>query len=68
MLNYGLLRSEMAFYNVSKQKMAKQMGLSRSALYRKLNGTSDFSRDDICKLKKILCLSDEKLMDIFFKE
>lgn len=65
-MNRSLLRSEMVLRNISQNEMAQKIGLSRSAFYRKLNGTTEFNRDEIVKIKKILHLNDEKLLAIFF--
>ena len=62
-----LLRSRMVLCSVSQQEMAESLGLSRSAFYRKMNGASEFTRDEIYKMKKALQLNDDSLIDIFFK-
>lgn len=65
-MNGSLLRSEMVLQNISQNEMAKRIGLSRSAFYRKLNGTTEFNRDEIAEIKSVLHLNDEKLVAIFF--
>jgi hypothetical protein len=51
---------------VLKSKYSVRM--SKSAFYRKLNGTSEFDRREILAISEALCINDDKMMDIFFRE
>ena len=48
----------------SVKDVSKRIGISRSAFYRKMNGTSEFTQTEIQKL--IDTLKIESPMDIFF--
>ena len=48
--------------------MAKLLKISKSAIYRKLSGKSDFTRKEILLLINFLEISTDKAMDIFFDE
>lgn len=47
--------------------VAKQLGLSREGLYKKLSGEREFKASEIYKLGVILSLSAQEVQDIFFK-
>lgn len=42
------------------------MQINEATLHRKMNGTSDFNREEIQKLKQFLSLSDKEAMQVFF--
>lgn len=42
--------------------------ISRSAVYRKLKGTSEFSVSEIKAISAIMNYSNDKIFDIFFEE
>lgn len=44
------------------------LGISRTALYRKMNQKSEFTRDEIQGLITFLGLSNEETMSIFFTD
>lgn len=46
-------------------KICEELGISRSALYRKMRGIADFNQGEISELIRILHL--ENPMEIFFK-
>ncbi|WP_029502532.1 helix-turn-helix domain-containing protein [Lachnoclostridium phytofermentans] len=48
------------------QEVASFLGINPATLYRKMNGESDFYREEIQKLKEFLNLKDP--MEIFFAE
>lgn len=47
-------------------EVCKMIGISRSAFYRKCNGTSEFTHGEIHKIMQILDL--ESPVEIFFNE
>lgn len=53
---------------VSKEDIAKHLGLNPTTIYRKFNGESDFTLSELRKLKKFLNLSNEDVDRIFFSE
>lgn len=60
------LMYEMSKRGVSIQNMCKSLGMSRSAFYRKCNGTSEFTQGEIEKIVDILDLTSP--MGVFFAE
>jgi len=46
--------------------MADVMGVNAATLYRKINGASDFTRQEIQAVRFALSLTDDDVMDIFF--
>lgn len=51
----------------SKQKVAEQIGIDKSTFYRKLNGEGKgFSVVEAQKLAKVIPLSNEEAISIFF--
>ena len=60
------LRYEMAKKNISLLDLCSALGLSRSALYRKMNGISDFTQSEIQKI--VDCLELDSPVGIFFAE
>lgn len=40
--------------------------MSKSAFYRKCNGKSEFTREEISKIAKILHLTGKDILEIFF--
>lgn len=60
------LMYEMSKRNVSIREMCEKLNMSRSAFYRKCNGTSEFTQGEIQKIVDILELDSP--MGIFFAE
>lgn len=60
------LMYEMAKRSVSIKDMCAELGMSRSAFYRKCNGFSEFTQGEIQRIVEILDL--ESPMGIFFSE
>lgn len=46
--------------------IAKALGINEATLYRKINGSSDFSRNELTMIKAKLKLSIEEFENIFF--
>lgn len=63
-MNKERLEKEMKEKGVSKERMCQELGISRSAFYRKCRGISQFTLEEIQAVVKILHL--ESPMDIFF--
>lgn len=60
------LRAQMVRRGFKVDDLAEKMGISRSAFYRKLNGSSEFDREEISKLSELLKLGSKEVYDIFF--
>lgn len=60
------LRDEIKGAGVSISFIARVLGISRTAFYKKLNGKTEFKAVEIKKICEALHLSAEKREDIFF--
>lgn len=63
-MDKALLEYEMKKKGVTIEKMCEVIGISRSAFYRKCNGTSEFTQSEIKTIVDFLNL--ESPMAIFF--
>ena len=64
-MNKALLEYEIKSHGLTIGEMCKQLGISRSAFYRKCVGTSEFTQGEIQKIVDILKL--ETPVGIFFR-
>ncbi len=60
------LMSELAYNNCNISELAATIGMSRSSIYRKLSGKTDFTCTEIGKIKTRLNLNGDDLIRIFF--
>lgn len=67
MFDVKALRHEMLDHDCSTAELAKVCGISRSSLYRRLNGEICFTLGEILKCSERLNLSIEKWTYIFLK-
>lgn len=65
-MNSNELKAQLVLNGKTTLDYSKALGISRSALYRKLKGRTDFSREEIQKTISFLELTSEKAMNIFF--
>lgn len=65
-MNKAMLFYEMKKNNMSQTAMCKELGISRSAFYRKCNSISEFTQSEIQRIVEILHLSSP--IDIFFAQ
>ena len=61
LFNYFIARA-----GQTKATVAAHLEINEATLYRKSAGASEFTRDEIQKLKEFLNLTDEQAMRIFF--
>ena len=59
-------RAEVVRNGMSLEDVAKAIGINYVSLNRKMNGTSDFYRGEIEKIVRLLNLSGEDVLRIFF--
>ena len=59
---------ELARKHLSIPKAADAIGIGKKAFYAKVKGTSQFKQIEIQRLKKLLNLSDERVLEIFFAD
>lgn len=67
-MNKKELAAELARNNLTIPKAANAIGIGKKAFYDKLEGRSEFKQTEIWKLKQLLSLSDERMLEIFFAE
>lgn len=53
---------------LSKEDIAKELGLNLATVYRKINGESEFTLSELRLLKKILGLTNSDVDRIFFND
>lgn len=62
----NLLRSAIVANGMTVEDVAKQLGITRNTMYKRLNGHSEFSIADVVKLCEMLNIRDNKQKaDIF---
>ena len=61
-----ILKSVLALKEKKLTELSKDIGISYSALYKKLRGLSTFNAIEIKKISEVLGLSNEEIFDIFF--
>ena len=57
------LRELMKERKISVTDLAEKIGITRQALYNKINEVSEFTFDEAQKIKEIFELSDEQLIE-----
>ena len=62
------LEYEIKRKGLSVNDFCEKIGVSRSAYYRKCNGSSEFTRDEIESIMRVLEISLEEGMLIFFSQ
>ncbi len=66
MANVNILRANIILKNLKLSEFSEMIGIKKSALYRKLSGKTQFKCDEIERISKVLDLTDEQIIDIFF--
>ncbi len=67
-MNINMLKAQIALKGKKVNDITKLLKISKSAVYRKLNGKSDFTRKEILLLINFLEINTDKAMEIFFNE
>lgn len=67
-MNINMLKAQIALKGKKVNDITKLLKISKSAVYRKLNGKSDFTRKEILLLINFLEINTDKAMEIFFSE
>ena len=67
-MNKAKLRSVMALNAFTQTKLAEELGISEQRLSAKINSKNgaEFNQGEILKIKKILDLSSDDIINIFF--
>lgn len=67
-MNINMLKAQIALKGKKICDVAELLEISKSAIYRKLSGKSDFTRKEILLLIKFLDINTDVAMEIFFDE
>lgn len=65
--DYSKLYGRMAELGITREKLAKQLEISRSTLYSKLTSRTEFTQDEIRRCVEILRLDVRDLSLYFFR-
>ena len=65
-MNMNLLKSQIVLRGKTIKDIAQKLEISKSALYRKMYGKTEFTRIEISILIDYLEIDFEKAMEIFF--
>lgn len=65
-MNTEVLKKKLVLSDLTLNDLASFLGVDLSTLYRKLNGSSDFTRIEIQNISSYLKLSSDEVFDIFF--
>ena len=69
MTNVSILKGKIVEKNVTQEAVADDIGMDRSTFYRKMkNEGKQFTVEEIQKLRKILELSNDDIIKIFFTQ
>ena len=66
MMDYNALNSEIVKCGLTIPKVAEIIGIGKKAFYQKMRGETQFKQKEICDLKRVLSLSDERVIELFF--
>ena len=67
-MNIRELKAQMIRADKSAEQLCAETGISKSAWYRKINGSSEFTQGEIMTLRQALNLDDHQTALIFFNE
>ena len=68
MFDRNKFRAKVVGAGLTLEEVARQLGINPSTLDRKMSGISDFSRNEIQVLRKILSMTAAECDEIFFAE
>lgn len=68
MVDYDALDKRIKKSRYTQKYLASRMGISDDAIKRKLMGQTQFKLDEVALLARLLNLSGEELLRIFFKK
>ena len=62
------LKAHFVLHGASMKDVSKALGISRTALYRKMSGKSEFSRKEIQSIIKKYGIDEQTAFAIFFSD
>ena len=66
MFRANLFKAKLAENDMNIKRLSDILGINEATLYRKMTGTSDFTRNEIQTIKLVLRLSIDDVENIFF--
>lgn len=67
-MNSNLLKAQIILSGKRIADVADKLNISKSALYRKMKGETEFTRNEIEQIIEFLNLNISKAVEIFFSE
>lgn len=67
-MNSNLLKAEMVKKGINGQKLSEKIGISESAFYRKMNGSSEFTRGEMKGIIRELEMDHKTILSVFFED
>lgn len=64
-MNMDKLKGRVVEYRIQQEDLGKIIKLSSRSINRKLNGHSKFNQEEISKIKKLLNLTNDEVVEIF---
>lgn len=61
-----LLKSQMVKNKINAESMSNELGINMTTFYRKLNGESEFNRQEMGIIRNVLSLNKDDMDSIFF--
>ena len=68
MFQENLFKAQLKAKKKTVKDVAEAVGINEATLYRKINGTSEFTRNEIQLIRQYLNLCAEEVDEIFFAE
>ena len=65
-MNKNKLKGKIREKGLTYQKLAKKIGISVTSVNYKVNGQNFFNHEEMIKLREILRLTDNEIIEIFF--
>lgn len=66
MFKANLFKAALVEHGKTAREAAEAIGVNEATLYRKMNGTSDFTRNEIQLIRQFLHLTTDDVERIFF--
>lgn len=67
-MKYCKLKAAMAMKGMNASELALAVGITRGTMSRKLRGENEFCVSEVQKIVRILGLTSDDVMDIFFSD
>ncbi|WP_294408393.1 helix-turn-helix transcriptional regulator [uncultured Ruminococcus sp.] len=67
-MNINDLNAEIARCGLTIPKLAERVGMDKKTLYSRMKGETAFKQPEIASISKILNLSQDKILSIFFAD